>query len=195
MAAAGSASAFVFSELLELDEMSADLLGDYIPSFTYVVDELSEQSEHELLARKMTALGIATLLCLSRVHKAEDLVSLLGRYIDLLQKILAAPNGLAALATLLSYLTEVTEHTERVQELAELLGAPGEEAYITAAQMLREEGRAEGRAEMLLKVLELKFGQPSSETIARVRAANIEDLDRWVQRIISANSLEEVFQG
>jgi hypothetical protein len=75
---------------------------------------------------------------------------------------------------------------------------------MTAAQILRAEGRAEGeakgraegeakgRAEVLLKLLEKKFGSVGPEIRDRVVSATIQDLDRWVERVLSAATLEEV---
>jgi predicted transposase YdaD len=53
-------------------------------------------------------------------------------------------------------------------------------------------GEAKGRADVLLKLLAVKFG-PTSEGVAkRIRSASLEQLDRWVERVITATSLEDV---
>jgi predicted transposase YdaD len=57
----------------------------------------------------------------------------------------------------------------------------------------RAEGIAEGKAEMLLLQLTRRFGPPSSEATRRVRAASVEELDRWADTIIDAPSLDAVF--
>ena len=116
-----------------------------------------------------------------------------------------APNGVAAFGTVLRYIHEATEiPPERVSRMVRQLGPRAEEAFMTGAQILRAEGEAKGRAEgkaegeakgkaeVLLKLLELKFGSAPAATIERVRAAKIEELDRWVERIINASSLDEV---
>jgi hypothetical protein len=133
------------------------------PSFTYRLGAISEASDAELLSRSMTALGRVALLCLSR-SRSEDLVSVLERFLDRAREVLNAPNGVAALATILSYIHEVTESLpERVQQVVQRLGRRGEEANMTAADILRQEGKAEGkvegRADVLAKQLQLKFGE------------------------------------
>lgn len=56
----------------------------------------------------------------------------------------------------------------------------------------RAEGEAKGRAEILLKLLGLRFGPPSEVTRARVDAATLEQLDAWGERVLTAQSVEEV---
>lgn len=57
----------------------------------------------------------------------------------------------------------------------------------------RDEGRDEGRAEILLEQLEARFGVPSEVTRARVSAATTEQLKLWARRVLTANTLDEVF--
>lgn len=71
---------------------------------------------------------------------------------------------------------------------------------MTTGEMLRAEGRdqgriegrIEGRAATLLKQFALKFG-PVSEAVERaVRAAGIDQLDVWTERILTAATVDEV---
>jgi predicted transposase YdaD len=72
---------------------------------------------------------------------------------------------------------------------------------MTGAERLREEGREQGRAEgrvegraaIILKQLALRFAPLSAATIARVRAASPDELDRIAERILSAKTLDELF--
>ncbi|NLC57993.1 MAG: transposase [Armatimonadetes bacterium] len=57
----------------------------------------------------------------------------------------------------------------------------------------RQEGRQEGQAEALLHLLERKFGQVDAASRERVVAAETGDLRRWLERVLTAESLEEVF--
>lgn len=58
----------------------------------------------------------------------------------------------------------------------------------------RAEGEARGRAELLLKLLQLKFGALSDAAIARVRAASTDELDRWGERVLTAEALDDVWR-
>lgn len=59
---------------------------------------------------------------------------------------------------------------------------------------VRLEGEARGRAELLLKLLGLRFGPLSDAVRMRVATAKIEQIDRWAERVLSARSLDDVFR-
>jgi predicted transposase YdaD len=56
----------------------------------------------------------------------------------------------------------------------------------------RQEGRQEGRAELVLRQLQLKFGTVGPSERAVVEAADLETLDRYAERVLTAMSLAEV---
>jgi hypothetical protein len=57
----------------------------------------------------------------------------------------------------------------------------------------RIEGRVEGQAEMLLRQVAARFGAPPPAIAARVRAASVEELGGWAERILTAASVEDLF--
>ncbi len=57
----------------------------------------------------------------------------------------------------------------------------------------RTEGRAEGLGRAVLTQIQLKFGAPDEATRRRVEAADIDQLDRWTARILTAETLAELF--
>jgi Putative transposase, YhgA-like/Domain of unknown function (DUF4351) len=57
----------------------------------------------------------------------------------------------------------------------------------------RQEGRQEGEAAMLLRLLERRFGAVSETFRSRVLAADPETLLGWGERLLTAGSLDEVF--
>ncbi len=59
----------------------------------------------------------------------------------------------------------------------------------------REEGRQEGEARVLLRQLRLKFGPLAPEIEERVRSADADRLLGWSERILTAESLQDVFSG
>jgi len=58
----------------------------------------------------------------------------------------------------------------------------------------RQEGRQEGRLELLLKLLEKRFGPLDPHTLTRVRTAEDDQLEVWADRLLTAGSLESVFE-
>jgi predicted transposase/invertase (TIGR01784 family) len=55
------------------------------------------------------------------------------------------------------------------------------------------EGKVEGEAKVLLKQLGYRFGPLSNAIRARVEAATVAQLDAWVERVLTAATLDEVF--
>jgi flagellar biosynthesis/type III secretory pathway protein FliH len=57
-----------------------------------------------------------------------------------------------------------------------------------------EQGRRQGEAELLLRLLRRKFSSVPRKIQTRLRDAQSEQLLEWGERLVTANSLEEVFQ-
>ena len=136
--------------------------------------------------------GRASPSCSTSTAKLENLA-------PLMLHVIGAPSGPAALSAVLRYVLQVSE--VEVAPLKTLvgrrLGKPGEEAVMSTAEKLEQQGiakgKAEGRAEVLLKLLTLKFGPLPDGVAQRLQAASVDELDRWTERVLSAKSLAEVF--
>jgi predicted transposase YdaD len=59
---------------------------------------------------------------------------------------------------------------------------------------IREEGRQEGEAWLLLRQLRLKFGSVAPELEERVRSADTDRLLEWGERVLTAASLQDIFR-
>jgi hypothetical protein len=89
-----------------------------------------------------------------------------------------------------------------LHDFARELGPKAEEAYVTAAQKLTEEalakgraeGEARGRAEVVLRQLTLRFGPLPADVAERVRGADVSLLDDYAERLLTAQSLEDVLR-
>jgi predicted transposase/invertase (TIGR01784 family) len=60
---------------------------------------------------------------------------------------------------------------------------------------IREEGRQEGEARVVLRQLRLKFGPLEPEIEDRVRSADADRLLEWGERVLTAKSLQDIFKG
>lgn len=194
--------------MLKLYDLPADMLDKvqpFVPDFSFILDDLATQSDQEVRLRAVSALSKLVLWSLKNAHLEAGLVDLLPGVNDLMVQVLELPNGVTALAIVWRYILEITETSpERLQECLETeLDPRANEALMTAAEQLRREGRAEGRKEgrkqgqraMLVKQLELRFG-PLSDTIKRrVKRATEDQLERWCERVITAQALDQVFEG
>jgi len=81
---------------------------------------------------------------------------------------------------------EVARIRAEQQELAEL----SYEMHLSAA---KREGRAEGKADLLQRLLTLKFGQLPTELSVRLAKASEAELLRWSERFVTADALDRVF--
>ena len=54
------------------------------------------------------------------------------------------------------------------------------------------QGRVEGKVELVMKLLVRRFGPLPEEAEQRVRAASVEELDSFAERVLTAQSLEQV---
>ena len=68
-----------------------------------------------------------------------------------------------------------------------------QEGVEAGLQKGRKLGKRQGEATIVLKQLQLKFGALDSSTRSRVRRAEPEELERWAQRLLTADTLDEVF--
>ena len=55
-----------------------------------------------------------------------------------------------------------------------------------------EKGLAEGRALLVLRQLELRFGALSEVVCERVRGGSASELEAWAEAVLTAGSIEEV---
>jgi predicted transposase YdaD len=60
-------------------------------------------------------------------------------------------------------------------------------------QRAEQRGEQRGKAEMLLRLIQAKFGPPSPEVETRIERAEREQLDHWSVRVLTAQSTDELF--
>ena len=56
-------------------------------------------------------------------------------------------------------------------------------------------GRAEGKAETLLRLLERRFGAVPEDARALIRTASVGELDAWLDAFVSASNLDDVLRN
>jgi len=65
---------------------------------------------------------------------------------------------------------------------------------MTAGQRLIEQGRKEGRQELLLGQLKKRFGKEVNVHVEqRIAASSFEEIEAWSTRVLSATTLAELF--
>ncbi len=200
---------------LRADADEDDPLAALQPRLPFFVDDLGATDEAALMARDLTPLGTLTLLALAVLpglepHQALAAIDRWGELLRATDRDPGPPFGPDAIDTFGWYVLHVTETPAEDLHMAmqRNLQRP-EEKIVSTAQRLREEGLAEGRAEgqaeglaeglaegrvtMLLRLLQRRFGTMPAAVEDRLRAASIDELDHWADRILDAESLEAVF--
>jgi hypothetical protein len=81
---------------------------------------------------------------------------------------------------------------EELGELAREIGPEASEAYVTAAEILHERGKADGKAGLVLHLIRLKFGVVPGVVERQVMGSTVADLDVWAERVLNASRLEEL---
>jgi predicted transposase YdaD len=189
-----------FENLLDVSDEARAALGEHIVRFRFVLEDISHETDEALRARPMTPLGRLTLWCLRHAREPEGLVERLREWLALVREIHRAPNGPAALLVIWRYILTIYESKRAPEEIVvQLLEAVGEEErkeIMTAADMLIERGRNEGRKqerrEMLLKQLRIRFGALPDVAVTRVNTADMAQLDVWLERVLTAATLVDV---
>jgi hypothetical protein len=194
--AAGWKAPVAFLDVLDIAADLKPSLARHVPSFEFLLDDVSAAQDEDLRSRAMTTLARLSLFCLARARTSSDFIGELRRWSDALGELAEAPNGVAALAMVVSYILQVTDTPpEQVRDLLSQLGPKAEEAYMTGEQVLVERGRLEGRAEMLLQQLTFKFGALPGAVEQRVCSASVDELDAWAVRLLSAEVIGDVFES
>jgi hypothetical protein len=183
------------SELYDVPPELLDALRPFLPELTFLLDDLAPQSDAALRARALSVLPKLVLWTFKNVRRGRDAIPALRKVGDLLRNLAMAPNGVDALCVLLRYIAEVSESShETLQNLLDKLQLPeASEALMTMAETLRRQGREETQRENLLKLLHLRFGVLPEPVLARIRQADLDQMDVWFERGVTATTLAAVF--
>ena len=70
---------------------------------------------------------------------------------------------------------------------------------MTIAETLKAEGEArgiaKGEAKSLIRLLERRFGLLPQDVKDRIAGADLDQLDAWIDRVLDAKSLEDLFRN
>jgi predicted transposase/invertase (TIGR01784 family) len=185
-------------DLVDLDDDSFALMARFVPTFEFLLDDISKQDDDQIRARVLTDLARLTLLCLRTLSTSRNPAEDLRRWFDLCASVLRATDGTAAFSALTRYIRSTSKiPQDHLWAFARELGPKAEEVVMTNEQMLIAEGvakgRIEGEAKVLLKQLAAKFGAVPESVRSRVQQASVDELDAWVERVLVAETLDAVF--
>ena len=181
-------------EALDADDATLEALRPHLPLYRMVLDDLTGVSDDALRRRVASTLARVTLGLLKHARDFGRFHGEMARWAAILVEMLTGPSGREAFASVLRYIYLVNDQVppqEVAEQLGRLLGAGAKEAYVTYGEQLIQQGQVK----VLRKLLERRFGLLSEQTLERLEAAGDEDLDRWARRVLTAETLDEVFGG
>ena len=182
------------------DEVRADGSA-YRVQFAYRVDDLTVLTDEHLRTRAMTASAKLTCLCFKHARDHEEIVELLKGWEDELRAVVDAPHGLDTLEQLVRYIYAVNERCDRRALEAFLDQSVTREAkgvsmtvFEQAIQEGREQAAHQTRQVLLARYLRVRFpDQVTTDVDDRVAMASISQLDVWLDRVLTAATLDEIF--
>ncbi len=171
-----------------------------VPCFEYLVDDLTTERAEALMARSGPPLVRLAWLVL-RYGRSEELARRLPDWAALFAQVYAAPDGLEELRGVVHYLLLVGNKASRgatagvlhsvvdAQRAEELMLTVGEELI----EQGRQQGRAIGRAEGVLRILATRGVHVDDEARKRILSCtDLATLDQWFDRSLNATRLSDV---
>ncbi|MFO0686267.1 MAG: Rpn family recombination-promoting nuclease/putative transposase [Sandaracinus sp.] len=195
------------SEMIDfVGEAERDAIGRWLPTCRVLVDDLAGLSNEALGARPMPDAAKLALAALRDVRATDDIAAVVASWGAWIRGVMRQPEGTAALKTLVRYIlyAKPAVDVQVVAAAVRRIDASSEETVMTTAKELMqqgeeiglakgiEKGMEKGRAELLLKLLRLKFPALSPEAVERVRAADAAAIDRWAEAVLTASTVDEL---
>jgi predicted transposase/invertase (TIGR01784 family) len=195
----GWGSPTTFHDLFDLHPDAIPGLGELVPNFSLLLRDLTLVDDDELLSFLLLPAASLLLKTLRDSRYHEKLLHGLDKWRTRVREILASPGGREYIEQWLDYVWTVTPDLDFEAFRASILQQLPEakEVIMTIAEQLHAKGRAEGeakaRVQLLTKQMALKFGPLSDEHIARITTATEQQLDLYIERILTALTPEALF--
>lgn len=184
-------------------------LAALLPRFSIVTLDLADLSDEDLQARSLAPFQKLALWLLRDARAPSRLLAHFGAWRTVLRQAGRTRSGLDDLAVLIEYVFRVVEPmiAERFRVKLSKLGRGPREVAMTYAEYLEEQGRRKGLAQgrkrglqegcvaTLRKQLLFKFRTLDAAHEARLRAATPAAIGHYLERVLTARSVAEVFAG
>jgi hypothetical protein len=187
-----------FDELFDPAVLALPGVAALVPRFSLVVLDLAHLSDADLAGRGLAAPQRLALWLLRDARDPARLLAAFDAWIPAFVEAGQGRSGLDTLHVLLEYMFGVVDGVTRDALRAKLhaLGASTEEIAMTIAELYQAEGHekglAKGRVDTLRRLLVQKFGALDAAAEAQLQAATGEAVDRYLGRLLAADSLAVV---
>jgi predicted transposase YdaD len=212
----GWSDARAFEELFDPAVMELPGLAPLVPRCSMLTLDLAHLSDDALRGRSLTASQKLALWALRDARAPARLLAGFEAWGPEMVEAGQSRTGLDALSVIFEYLFQILDpvHWDELHAKIRTLGSSTEESTMTIAEMFeergrtrglaeghqkgreegRDEGRDEGRRATLRSQLLFKFQSLDEASEARLQAATPEAIDRYVRRVLTADSLAAVFE-
>jgi predicted transposase YdaD len=186
-------------------------LSRFVPNFELCIDDLVSIDDEALRARPMAPLPKVTLWLLRDGRQLEVFLASLASWGAQLEALVRADRNEQDSQVIARYILRVAGELpfERLRDTLTKSAPAFEQAMASAAEQLiqqglqrgLEQGRQEGRAEerkatlrdTLVRLLRARFGDLDADVEGRIAAATTDELDRWIERVVTAESARAIF--
>jgi len=182
-------------------------LAPLVPNLELLIDDLVEADDAALLSRPLDPFPKVALWVLRDARTVEALFESLRAWGKELERLVAVDRDPQDIQAILRYILRVAGDTsfETVRQRFIEVTPAIEAAMASPAEQLiqqgleqglqkgRQEGLEQGNRKTLARLLRLRFGALGSEAEARIEEASGQDVERWLDRVVTAGSLEAVF--
>ena len=177
-------------ELAELIHGIDGPLDAYIPRSWHRLIEMEAYDEADLQGHNLVAL----LIRLERGRSREELERIIG---DLVAA-LPGPDEGGLRRAFVVWIRRVLLAGKGEEDIPELVNLEGFRTMLLESveewsHEIEEKGREEGHRDALLRLLEVKFGSLDDRTRAQVATADPQHLMEWIERVLTAERLADVF--
>jgi len=190
-------------ELFDVERLPADLR-QHLPAFEYRLDDLHDQPPAKLRERALSVLGLCALSALQYLPSAGRRVETFAAWVDEWRdvheqaaQLTSASSARDIYDAVVHYILQ-TSNLPRPQVhrvLQKRLSSSAMKNFRSTLDQTRDEGKAEGRTELVLRLIRKRFGTAvTTEVEDQVRNASLDDVDRYVERLLDAATIDDVFR-
>jgi hypothetical protein len=196
-------------ERLAMPDEIVELIEEYTPQSTYMLDDLADYDPATLAQRlTLTPLVRAAYFVLQWARESPALETVLPLIARDLARLAKRPGAQSLLVTLIRYILRVAngDYDAMRAQLREAIGPKlGDIVMGTVAEQLIERGRVEGevrgeaRAEarermLVVRLLEHKFGPLERGVLDRLANASIDSIEIFAERVLTEEKIEDVLK-
>ena len=132
------------------------------------------------------------------VGKDDDAaIRAIVEWADVARQVLMAPTGQEAISALSSYFLKVTKlGRQRLGVVFQQhIGPKSMKHFESTYDRITRESKAEGMATVLLRLMRKRFGKQPASVEQRIHKATTEDLERWTDGVLEAESALDLLDG